>query len=385
MCQIDDSKKNERPEEKKIVVRPIPIQKPEKKPLFEAMGYFRGYLDSLHIRPDMSVVQEHKCPRIWKQDAKNNLAPQSDRECSSEVRSSWSASMERRVEESQRSVHASHSAPLLGADRKNTEDPLLVHEYVNDILAYHLRVEFLYSVPTDYITIQSEITGNMRTVLVNWLIEVHQKFNLLPDTLYLAVSCIDRFLAKKQISRKDLQLIGVVGMLISAKYEEVWPPEVRDFKYISDKAYSRYQIITMEKTILNALGFQLTVPTAYLFLQRFLKLSRADDDVIMLSKYLLELALVEYSMLRFPCSKIAASAVYIAKKCMLENECWNNDLQRHTGYSLENLHLCIVALTTLQKLAPESNLQAVYRKYSEIKFKEITKISYDDELLETTD
>merc|ERR1712164_213266 len=98
----------------------------------------------------------------------------------------------------------------------------------------------------------------------------------MPETLYLTVSCIDRFLAKKQVTRKNLQLVGVAAMLIASKYEEIWAPEVRDFVYISDKAYTRQQILDMEKQMLHTLGFHLTVPTPYQFMNRYFKAAGGD-------------------------------------------------------------------------------------------------------------
>ena len=79
----------------------------------------------------------------------------------------------------------------------------------------------------------------MRGILVDWLVEVHLKFKLMPETLHLTANLIDRFLASRNVSRKRLQLVGVTAMLVASKYEEIWAPEVRDFVYISDKAYDR--------------------------------------------------------------------------------------------------------------------------------------------------
>ena len=86
--------------------------------------------------------------------------------------------------------------------------------------------------------IQTDINDKMRAILIDWLVEVHLKFKLMPETLFLTHNLIDRFLAKKVVTRKNLQLVGVTAMLLASKYEEIWAPEVRDFVYISDKAYT---------------------------------------------------------------------------------------------------------------------------------------------------
>ena len=90
---------------------------------------------------------------------------------------------------------------------------------------------------------QQDINEKMRAILVDWIIEVHLKFKLLPETLFITVSLIDRYLEIEQIKRTNLQLVGVTAMLIASKYEEIYAPEVRDFVYITDNAYTKEEIL----------------------------------------------------------------------------------------------------------------------------------------------
>ena len=71
----------------------------------------------------------------------------------------------------------------------------------------------------------------MRAVLIDWLVEVHQQFSMLQETLYLTIAILDRFLQKSasKISRKSLQLVGVTAMFIASKYEEMYAPEIGEF------------------------------------------------------------------------------------------------------------------------------------------------------------
>lgn len=78
----------------------------------------------------------------------------------------------------------------------------------------------------EYMHLQPEINAKMRAILVDWLIEVHRKFELMPETLYLTINIVDRFLALKVVPRRELQLVGISSMLIACKYEEIWAPEV---------------------------------------------------------------------------------------------------------------------------------------------------------------
>lgn len=150
----------------------------------------------------------------------------------------------------------------------------------------------------------------MRGILIDWLVDVHLKFKLLPETLYLTVNMIDRFLDKEVISRRRLQLVGIAAMLISSKYEEIYPPEIKDFTYITDRAYSKQDVLDMEGSILDALNFNITVPSCYRFLERFARLSNLEIAhhlnmtenglgstglrTFLFARYLTELALVDY-------------------------------------------------------------------------------------------
>ena len=132
-----------------------------------------------------------------------------------------------------------HANSTLGSrvcsvDQRDVDNPQACAEYAKDISDLMHRTETDYMVRIDYMARQKDINEKMRGVLVDWLIEVHLKFKLLPETLYLTINLIDRFLAKEQISRQRLQLVGVTAMLIASKYEEIYPPEIKDFVFVTD-------------------------------------------------------------------------------------------------------------------------------------------------------
>jgi G2/mitotic-specific cyclin-B, other len=159
---------------------------------------------------------------------------------------------------------------------------------------------------------QPELNSVMRAILVDWLVEVHMKFRLLPETLYLCVNIIDRYLALQKVLRNKLQLVGVTALLIACKYEEIYPPEVRDCVYITDRAYTRQEVLDMEAAIVKALKFTLTVPTGYPFIQRFLHVTKSTAVVRHLASYYMERMLQEHSALAFKPSLMAAAAVCLA-------------------------------------------------------------------------
>jgi len=127
-------------------------------------------------------------------------------------------------------------------DERDSEDPLCTTAYVNDMYIHFREKELFTSVRPVYMENQAHINERMRSILVDWLVEVHLKFKLVPETLYLTINLIDRYLEKENVSRPRLQLVGVTSLLIASKYEEIYPPELRDLVYICDKAYTKQDV-----------------------------------------------------------------------------------------------------------------------------------------------
>nr|GMC99005.1 G2/mitotic-specific cyclin-2-like [Ipomoea batatas] len=258
---------------------------------------------------------------------------------------------------------------VLDIDSGDARNPLAVVEYIEDLYAYYRKMENSSCVSPDYMANQPDINERMRAILIDWLIEVHHKFELREETLFLTVNLIDRFLEKQGIVRKKLQLVGLVAMLLACKYEEVAVPIVDDLVIISDKAYTKQE----ESCMLNTLQFNMSVPTPYVFLRRFLKATQADKKLELLSFFLIELCLVEYKMLELPPSTLAAAAVYTAQcslHCMRE---WNQTCEWHTGYSEDQLLESSRMMVSLHQNAATGKLTGVYRKYSISRFGGVAK------------
>lgn len=135
-----------------------------------------------------------------------------------------------------------YSGPADDIDERDADDPLCATSYVQDMYEHFRSKELSTSVRPVYMEEQQYINERMRSILVDWLVEVHLKFKLVPETLYLTVNIIDRYLSKTEVSRPKLQLVGVTALLIASKYEEIYPPELRDLVYICDRAYSKLEV-----------------------------------------------------------------------------------------------------------------------------------------------
>ncbi|CAL5193296.1 unnamed protein product [Lathyrus oleraceus] len=258
---------------------------------------------------------------------------------------------------------------IVDIDAADVNNELAAVEYLDDIYKFYKLVEN-ESRPHDYMDSQPEINDKMRAILIDWLVDVHTKFELSPEALYLTINIIDRFLAISLVSRRELQLVGISAMLMASKYEEIWPPEVNDFVCLSDRAYTHEQILIMEKTILGKLEWTLTVPTPFVFLVRFLKaasVSLPSSDLALenMAHFLSELGMMHYATLMYSPSMMAAAAVYAARCTLNKSPVWDETLTMHTGYSEEELMGCARLLVSFHSASGSGKLKGVYKKYAD--------------------
>jgi len=249
-------------------------------------------------------------------------------------------------------------------DNAESEDPQDVAEYASDI---HRHLDFRENklLPrSDYMNAQPEINVKMRAILVDWLVEVHMKYKLKKETLFLAINIVDRYLSISIVARRHLQLLGVVAMLIAAKFEEIYPPETPQLVYITDNACTKEDILSMEIHVLTAIGFNLCCPTAAHYHERYLRANRCGEVHGHLVQYLLELALLDYRMIRYPPSHLVAAAVLLSNKIERRHPSWPPDMARHTGLSDFQVIDCARELGSLFETAGSENLHAVKRKFS---------------------
>jgi len=258
----------------------------------------------------------------------------------------------------------------------DASNPQACAEYIQDIFKILKEEESTNRPCPDYMDSQADINARMRGVLIDWLVEVHMKYKLRAETLFLTVTIIDRFLARKRVSRKRLQLIGVVATLIAAKYEEIYPPKISDLVYICDKAYTKHEILEMEMAVLTVLEFQLRVPTAVQFLDRFGKVNGCTEQHRQLAQYLSELALPEIKMIRFTPSHLAAASIYLSNKLLKQPIPWPQTMCNQTGYSEAAIKACAKELCIILEGAQTHSLQAVKKKFSYAKYHSVAKIPF---------
>ncbi|PIN17061.1 G2/Mitotic-specific cyclin A [Handroanthus impetiginosus] len=262
----------------------------------------------------------------------------------------------------------------------NLDDPQLCATIACDIYK-HLRASEAKKRPaTNFMEkVQKDINASMRAILIDWLVEVAEEYRLVPDTLYLTVNYIDRYLSGNVMDRQRLQLLGVACMMIASKYEEICAPQVEEFCYITDNTYFKEEVLQMESAVLNYLKFEMTAPTAKCFLRRLVRVAQGVNEAPLLqleclANYIAELSLLEYSMLCFAPSLIAASSIYLARFILIPSKRpWNPTLRHYTLYQPYDLRDCVLALHGLCCNSNNSSLPAIREKYSQHKYKFVAK------------
>lgn len=257
-------------------------------------------------------------------------------------------------------------------DSDNSEDLYMCPEYAKEIFDYLKQREEKF-VLSDYMAQQPSLNPEMRAILVDWLVEVQENFELYHETLYLAVKMTDHYLSKAPIHKEMLQLVGSTTMLIASKFEERRPPCVDDFLYICDDAYQREELISMEASVLQTLSFDINIPIPYRFLRRYAKCVSASMDTLTLARYYCELSLMEMDLMPVRGSLLASACLLLA---LVTKDLggWSPILQFHTGYQTSDLAPVVRRLYQMLLASVDDKLTAVRNKYSHRVFFEVTSL-----------
>ncbi|CAK8568329.1 unnamed protein product [Lathyrus sativus] len=266
--------------------------------------------------------------------------------------------------------------PIYNKTNVECDHRQIIKPYVSDIDDYHRTTEKTRRPMVGYIeNVQREVTTNMRGTLVDWLVKVADKYKLLPETLHLCISYIDRFLSLKSVSETNLRLVGVSSMLIASKYEEITPPNAATFCKIADNNYDLSEVLKMEIDILKSLNYEMGNPNVTTFLKRFVELACGNQKNLNLQfeylcNYLADLSLLDYECIRFLPSIVAASVIFLARFIIQpEVHSWTPSLYECLGYKSSELKECVVILYDLYFLRRATSLKTLRNKYIKKKFK----------------
>ena len=275
--------------------------------------------------------------------------------------------------------HYNFSQPLLPIEKcvlesselEQINNPQYCVEYSKEIFSY-LRSNESLNMPiySNSILSKGEISERSRKILLDWIISVHSKFNLLPNTLFITVNLIDRMIEKKKAFINSFQLLGATALHIAAKYEEIYPPEIRDYIIVSSKAFTKEDVIDMEMKILDNLKFDILCISPYVFLDRIYFISKENCiDVYYLSSMFIEFCFLSTDIMKNKQSLIASSMFYLALKIVYPKrfKIWDDKLLIHTGYKENKIKNVIKEFINYFKgnyKDKKGKLNAIFVKYN---------------------
>ncbi|KAH9835265.1 cyclin-like protein [Rhodofomes roseus] len=250
-------------------------------------------------------------------------------------------------------------------DAEDADDPLMVSEYVVEIFDYLKEVEQTTMPNPRYMENQKDLAWKMRGILTDWLIQVHSRFKLLPETLFLCVNIIDRFLSTRVVSLAKLQLVGITCMFIAAKVEEIVAPSATNFLYCAHSSYNEAEILQAERYVLKTIDWNLGYPNPIHFLRRVSKADEYNIQVRTIAKYLLEIQCLEWRLIAAPPSLLAAASIWLAR-LILGFDYWTPNLAHYSSYPESALYP--TANLMLNYVLKPVRHESFFKKYASKKF-----------------
>ena len=255
-------------------------------------------------------------------------------------------------------------------------------DYINELYSNLLDEEKTLNAKPKYgyMKYQTDINEKMRAILIDWIIVVHDKFHLKSQTLYQTIWLIDTYLSIKYIKRSDFQLLGLGCLYIASKFQEIYYPQLKDCVEETDGAYTKEDLLRIEKDILKTTNYNLLPPSQEDFYNIISKYFGFNEKQYYFGKYFMENSLIDYNMIKYSPSVIAVSCSYIVMKFF-------NISNYHKLYSTRIIHeqcpqkiikdtareLCF-----LVKNLNSSEFKAVKEKYSSDKYYKVAEYCNDE-------
>ncbi|EAR83691.1 amine-terminal domain cyclin (macronuclear) [Tetrahymena thermophila SB210] len=277
-------------------------------------------------------------------------------------------------EENEKCVSGTDSQQL------NSSNKLAHLEYIREIISHLRATENNFSAKGGYMgVVQKEINERMRSILLDWLVDVHFKFKLRTETLFITINLIDRYLEQVPLESSRLQLLGITSLFIAAKYEEVYSvPHISDLVYVCDNAYKKEEIFDMEGSILKVLNFNILCVTSFRFLDYFIQFDELGEKNYYLARYLIEIALLEYKMISNAPSLLASAAIYLVNKIRKRDVAWKESMIEITGYLEQDIRPCAKLICHIvQTIDQRKYLVSLRKKFQKPQFLEVAKIKIE--------
>ncbi|PPQ82589.1 hypothetical protein CVT25_007103 [Psilocybe cyanescens] len=251
-------------------------------------------------------------------------------------------------------------------DTEDWDDPVMVSEYIADVCVYLKETELATMPNPNYMEKQDEMTWEHRGILIDWLLLIHARFNLVSESLFLCVNVLDRFLSQRPISISKLQLVGLASFFVATKFEETYAPSVKELAHLADNQFSVDEILKAERYLLKIINYDLRAPGPMTWLRRG---SKADDCEVRartIAKYLLEIGLVERRLISVVPSLMSAASLWLAR-VSLGREQWTPNLEHYTMYNEKEI-LPVANILLDYIITHPVQHDSLYKKYAHKRF-----------------
>lgn len=206
----------------------------------------------------------------------------------------------------------------------------------------------------------------MRPYLLDFLVEAHSAFQLLPETLFLTVNLLDRYCSRRVVYKRHYQLVGCAALLIAAKYgdkkEKV--PTIKELKSMCCSLYDDDMFLQMEWHVLSTLDWVVGHPTVDSFLKLAVKDSVPDLEADNLALYILEMALFHRDFVAKQSSTLALAALALSRHILGRPQARANE------YASRFCETTLIELS--QKLHQPSEILS--RKYASGRYSAVSRV-----------
>ena len=183
--------------------------------------------------------------------------------------------------------------------------------------------------------VQTHINEKMRAVLVNWLLSVHSKSRLKPQTFFITVQLLDSYCTRKSVDRKDFQKLGITCLFIAAKFEEIFPPKLAEIVKLCDGLYSAQEIVLMEAEILSTSAFIISSNTVFALMEIIAFKARVPSQIVKICTALLLSSLFDLRTAEFGFERLARSCLYLATKVVQQHSASNPSFEGLREYEMD--------------------------------------------------
>lgn len=263
-------------------------------------------------------------------------------------------------------------------NRHQTTAKVTLSESERDILISHLKSDeneicamskyrkqienYFESLDQPNIFKEKDISFEMRSVLIDWVIATHEKLNLCDDTLHFCIYIVDQFLSERTISTNKLQLVGITALFVASKIEEVVCPDLSTFVLMADNNFSEIEIKKAEKYMLYSLDYNIKYVSPLYFIRRVAKANNYEKKSRKMGKYLLELMVLYKEFNKFKKSVICTTAMYLSRK-ICQSDTNKNLFFMYSKLDRGELKECFDLLVKLVISEPKyNNLEQKYGK-----------------------